>query len=50
MTDFLSPSRQVRGVPNLHLNIIPKSSTNGTLVVYLLDVDNLTNQGAFVCV
>lgn len=44
-SEKLRYSMRVRGIPKLKLNFIPKNSSNGTFIVYILDVDNLTNQG-----
>jgi len=40
VSDRFEYSYRFRGIPNLKLNIIPPAS-NGTLIVYLLSVDNL---------
>jgi predicted acyl esterase len=47
-TGKLKYSMRIRGVPTLKLNIVPKTSTNGTVIVYLLDVDNLTGEGKLI--
>jgi predicted acyl esterase len=47
-TDQLSSTTKIRGTTEVNLNIIPKNSSNGTLVMYLLDVDNETNNGRLI--
>lgn len=47
-TGKLAYSMRIRGNPTLKLNFVPKSSSTGTFVVYLLDVDNLTDEGKLI--
>jgi predicted acyl esterase len=45
ITPTFSYTTRIRGTAKLNVNIIPNSSPNGTLVMYLLDVDGTTNEG-----
>lgn len=43
-----STIQRIRGTAKLHLEMIPQTSGNGTLVMYLLDVDALTGEGKLI--
>jgi predicted acyl esterase len=47
-TDKLNYSMRLRGNGKLKLNFIPKTSTTGTFIVYLLDVDTWGNDGKLI--
>jgi predicted acyl esterase len=47
-TDAFAYTTRIRGTAQVTLNIIPKSSSSGTLVMYLLDVDAATNEGRLI--
>ena len=47
-TDAVAQSTPIRGTTKFNVNIIPKTSSNGTLVMYLLDLDLSTNVGKLI--
>ena len=47
-TEPFAYTTRIRGTAKINLNIIPKSGSSGTLVMYLLDVDNLVDEGKLI--
>mmetsp|Transcript_26762 Transcript_26762/g.29172 ORF Transcript_26762/g.29172 Transcript_26762/m.29172 type:complete len:557 (+) Transcript_26762:55-1725(+) len=47
-TAAFSNDVKIRGTTQINLNIVPKTSSNGTLVMYLLDVNTKKNEGRLI--
>lgn len=43
-----SSTQRIRGTAKLHLELIPQTASNGTIVMYLLDVDALTGESKLI--
>lgn len=48
VSSAFSATQRVRGTAKVHLEMIPRTSGNGTLVMYLLDIDALTGEGKLI--
>lgn len=48
VSSAFSSTQRIRGTTKVHLEMIPRTSGNGTLVMYLLDIDSLTGEGKLI--